>query len=152
MGRMNVVIVFLLGACAGSAATAVSPGPLAAMRPGEPAVIPLEDAPVRIAPSGHARVFILAQGNNAFLGKLEMDPGAQVPKHRDATEEYVHVLEGSGSILIDGKPYDVTPGATIYMPPDAEVSFQNGPAKMVGIQVWAGPAPAQKYDAWKPVE
>ena len=34
--------------------------------------------------------------------------GAAVPEHRDATEEYIYVLEGSGRMVIDGKTYDGT--------------------------------------------
>jgi len=42
-------------------------------------------------------------------------------------------------------------GTTIYMPPDALVSFANGPHRLVALQVFAGPEPAAKYDAWTPV-
>lgn len=150
MRRTPIVIAFLLGACAGSVATVASDAPRAEMKPGEAAVIPLEAAPVRISPTKQARLTVLAEGHNAFLGRLEMDPGAKVPQHRDATEEYVHVLEGSGTMMIDGKTYEVTAGSTIYMPADAEVSFENGASKLVGIQVFAGPQPARKYDAWTP--
>jgi hypothetical protein len=37
------------------------------------------------------------------------------------------------------------------MPPNAEVEFRNGDAQLVAIQVFAGPEPAAKYDAWAPV-
>ena len=150
MGRTGVAIVFLLGACAGSAATVVTEGARANAKPGEAAVVPIEAAPVRVSPNGQARVTILAQGFNAFLAKLEMDPGAKVPPNRDATEEYVHVLEGSGKVTIDGKSYDVAPGTTIYMPANSDCSFDNGDQKLVGIQIWAGPEPSKKYDAWTP--
>ena len=150
MRRTGIAIVFLLGACAGSAVTAVTEAPRASTTPGEAAVVPGDRAEVRTAPSKQARVTILARGHNAFLARLEMDPGAKIPPHRDATEEYVHILEGSGKMLIDGKPYDVSVGSTIYMPPDVEVSFENGGDELVGIQVFAGPEPAKKYDAWTP--
>ncbi len=112
-------------------------------------VTPLAKAEVRTAASGKASIRFLALGENAFIGRLELAPGAKVPQHRDATEEYLHILEGSGVITIDGQAYDVGPGATVYMPANAEVSYQNGPATLVAIQVFAGPAPAKKYDAWK---
>lgn len=137
MTRTRVAIVFLLGACTGSAIAA---------RP--PAVVELTSAETRISPTQQARVTILARGENAFLAKLEMDAKAKIPLHRDSTEEYVHILEGSGKMTIDGKPYDIAPGTTIYMPPNCEVSFDNGDAKLIGIQVFAGPEPAKKYDAW----
>ncbi|MEX1361869.1 MAG: cupin domain-containing protein, partial [Nannocystaceae bacterium] len=105
----------------------------------------------RDAPNGTARVTILARGVNAFIARLQMDPGATVPEHRDATEEYIHVLEGSGTIVIDEHEYALAPGSTVYMPADAKVSFRNGDEPLVGLQVFAGPEPAAKYDAWTPV-
>lgn len=104
---------------------------------------------VRTAPSGKASIHIFAQGENAFVGRLELAAGAKVPEHRDATEEYIHILEGSGVITIDDQKHAVGPGATVYMPANAKVSYQNGDAKLVAIQVFAGPAPAAKYEQWK---
>jgi quercetin dioxygenase-like cupin family protein len=114
-------------------------------------VIPLVDAPRALAPNGKASITHLARGHNAYLGLLEMDADAAVPTHRDPTEEFIHVLEGRGSMTIDGRTYEISAGTTIYMPADAEVSFQNGPTPMRAIQVFAGPAPAQKYEAWAAV-
>lgn len=112
----------------------------------------LEDSPTRSAPNGSATVTVLAHGTQAFVAKLEMSPGATVPSHRDETEETIYVLEGSGSLTMDATTYSVGPGTTIFMPAGAEVSFENGDAPLVGIQVFAGPQPAAKYDAWKPVD
>lgn len=100
------------------------------------------------ASHGKAWVTELVRGENAFIARLGMAPGAKVPAHRDATEEYIHVLTGSGKITIDGKASSVGPGATIYMPAKAEVSFENGPETMTVLQVFAGPAPAKKYETW----
>ena len=47
---------------------------------------------------------------------------------------------------IDDEIFQVSAG-TVYMPPDAKVRFENGPAT-VAIQVFAGPSPAKKYDGW----
>lgn len=100
---------------------------------------------------GAGEIFLLARGDQAFLGKLEMAAGGEVPEHRDPTEEYIHILEGGGIFRIDDQVHTVGPGSTIYMPPNAKVSFKNGDAKLVAIQVFAGPGPAAKYDAWTPV-
>lgn len=113
-----------------------------------PVVVSDADAEHRTAPSGKAQIIKLATGENAFLGKLVMEGGGKVPVHRDATEEYIYILEGSGKMMIDGKPYDVGPNTAIYMPANAEVSFEGGPDKLVAIQVFAGPEPSAKYDAW----
>ena len=98
-----------------------------------------------------ADVYLLARGDNAFIGRLEMAPGGEVPEHRDPTEEYIHILEGGGTFSIDDRTYSVGPGSTIYMPANAKVSFKNGETKLVAIQVFAGPGPASKYEAWTPV-
>lgn len=115
-------------------------------------VVPLAEAPVRIAPHGKARIALLARGEQAFVGRLELAPGATVPAHRDPTEEYIHVLSGSGVVTIDGVSTAVGPGVTIYMPAQAEVSYRNGDAPMVAIQVFADPAPADRYQTWAPAE
>ena len=130
------------GACLETAAPASPPAEVRA----------LADAPRRAAPPGTATIAMLAQGRNAFVGRLEMEPGAAVPEHQDPDEEYIHVLEGHGTMWIDGTEHEVTAGATIYMPAGATVRFQNGDARMVAIQIFAGPGSAQKYDRWTVIE
>ena len=151
---------FVLGACATAAVTsdaqprgdatvvADTPGVIAAAQ--EATVMNVNDAPSRVAPSGKARITHLARGDNAYVGWLEMDGGGAVPEHRDATEEYIHVVSGHGTITIDGQTYELTAGSTVYMPANATVSYQNGAETLVAIQVFAGPAPAAKYDDWAP--
>src|SRR5688572_20061190 len=87
MRRTTLWVVFLLGAATG--ATAGS---------SRSHVTPIEAAEVRISPNKTGKVTILSRGKNAFFAKLEMEPGAKIPLHRDATEEYVHVLEGRGKM------------------------------------------------------
>lgn len=111
----------------------------------------LEDAPRRAAPTGTATVAFLARGNNAFVAELVMEPGASVPEHQDSDEEYIVVLQGRGTMRIDGVEHEVTPGSTIFMPAGATVSFQNGDERLVAIQVFAGPGSAAKYERWTPV-
>lgn len=102
------------------------------------------------APHGKAHVTELAKGNAAWLGILELAPDVAVPEHRDPTEETIHVLEGGGTITIDGQEHTVSAGDTIFMPANAQVSYKNGPAPMRAIQVFAGPEPAEKYATWTP--
>ena len=106
------------------------------------------DLCTQTAPSGKAKVTELAQGKNVFMARLEMQPHAKVAEHRDATEEYIHIVTGTGKIFIEGKEYPVAPGTTIFMPAKAKVRFENGPDVLVGIQVFAGPGPATKYKSW----
>lgn len=163
---LSLIGMFLLGACATVAAQSSAAPPddkAAASDPAAdtatpeadakgPTVVALADAPQATAPNGKATITHLARGQNAYLGKLRMDPGGAVPAHRDPTEEFIHVIAGTGTITIDGVDHEIGPGATIYMPAEAEVSYQNGAEEMVAIQVFAGPGPAAKYEAWTPVE
>jgi quercetin dioxygenase-like cupin family protein len=146
---------FLLGACTTVALQTAAapdadsePAPSSVEQPLAPTVIALSDARSATAPHGKATITHLALGHNAWLGRMRMAPGAAVPIHRDPTEEYIHVLEGGGMMTIDGREYEIGPGTTIFMPADAEVSFQNGEAEMLALQLFAGPDPAKKYDAW----
>ncbi len=136
---------FLLGACATAAVSATaSDAPSMAAT-----IVQLDAAPSGMAPPKTATIRHLARGANAYVGHLTMQAGAKVPVHRDASEEFIHVLAGSGTITIDGVASEIGVGDTIYMPANAEVTFENGDAEMVGLQVFAGPESAKKYEAWK---
>jgi quercetin dioxygenase-like cupin family protein len=129
----------------------VTVGVLALQMSHKAAVTSFDETQHRIAPSNKANIRVLAQGTKAFIGHLRMDPGASVPEHRDASEEYIHVLQGSGTITINGKAHTIGPGTTVYMPANAKVSYTNGDKEMVALQVFAGTESAKKYDAWKRV-
>lgn len=127
-------------------------GPGAGGGPGQASAAAVRSlAEVEHRQKGAGEIFLLARGEQAFLGKLVMAPGGEVPEHRDATEEYIHILEGGGTFTIDDRVFAVGAGTTIYMPANAKVSFKNGPDRLVALQVFAGPGPAAKYDAWTPV-
>ena len=85
---------------------------------------------------------------NAFFGVLELAPGAKVPVHRDATEEYIYILSGTGQMTIDGVTRTVGPGAGVFMPANAEVSFVAGEERVRAVQFFAGQGPEAKYDGW----
>lgn len=110
-------------------------------------------AQVRVSPSGKARVRPLAGpelggAQSAFLALLELEPGAGVPEHRDATEEFIYFLEGHGTLFVDGRVFEVQAGDTVYMPANALVRFEGGDAPMKVLQVFAPPGPEAKYDGW----
>lgn len=162
MNRPALLLVLALVACdqrsgaapagtveAAKAAEKSAPGADAqAKAPRRTTVLPLSAVEHRQTGGGKAHIWALSRGDNAFFGKLELAPGGMVPEHRDPTEEFIHILEGGGRFTIDGEVHEVGPGTTIYMPPGARVSFENGPEKLVAIQVFAGPEPAAKYEAW----
>lgn len=101
---------------------------------------------------GKATATLFAKGARAYMGTLEVAPGAGVPEHRDPTEELLYIIEGSGQVTIDDKVYEVVADSVIYMPAGAKVSFKNGDAPLKAVQVFAEPGPESKYDAWSPVK
>ena len=110
-----------------------------------------------VAGSGKASVWRIAGqpegAKHAFFAVLELKAGAKVPVHRDATEEYLYVLSGTGDITIDGQTTSVAPGFGIFMPAGAEVSFAvTGSEAVQVVQFFAGQGPEKKYDAWTGVK
>ncbi|MEO1270018.1 MAG: cupin domain-containing protein [Myxococcota bacterium] len=141
---------FLIGLLAGCATAAV--GQATFIEEGKSLtqgkVITAKDAPIRYAPNGKAEVALYATGREAFVGVLAMAPGAGVPMHRDPTEEFIYIMEGGGTITIDGEQFDAQAGNVIYMPAGSEVQFANGPRPLKALQIFANPGPETKYDAW----
>lgn len=134
----------------GGVALAVAVGAMAEP-PGEAprgAVVGALGVAERVSPSGTAGIRPLTQGERAFVGLLRLDANAAVPPHRDASEEHILILAGSGVMNMDGRRTEVTAGDAVLMPADAEVSFQNGAAPLLALQVFAGPESAQKYASW----
>jgi len=109
----------------------------------------------RIAPSGKAAIYQIAGekegAKNAFFGVLEIQPGVKVPLHRDSTEEYLYVTQGQGTLTIDGKTTKIKAGFGVFMPANAEVSFEATGTEIIRVvQFFAGPEPAVKYEQWTP--
>jgi len=107
----------------------------------------------RVAPSGKATIHRIAGkeegAQNAFFGVLEIQPGAKVPLHRDATEEYLYLVTGEGKLTIDGKSTAIEAGFGVFMPANAEVTFEaTGTEVIRAVQFFAGQGPEAKYDKW----
>lgn len=128
------------------------PGGMVAFKPPrDPLVVKVADAERRNSPNGKAAATLFVTGEEAYVGLLEMEGGASVPEHRDPTEEFIYILEGSGTMTIDGTDYEVSAGTFVYMPKEAEVSFKSK-TPVRAVQVFGGPEPASKYDEWKPAQ
>lgn len=112
-------------------------------------VIEEELASTRNAPEADAQVSIMAEGDNAFMGKVRFKPGATVAEHTDESEEYLYVLSGTGTLTVNGTEYGLKPNTAVYMPAGARVSFENDDKLFEAVQVFAGPGPANKYSKWE---
>ena len=115
--------------------------------------INFRSAQAQTAPGGTATVYRIAGkeegAKNAFFGVLEIQPGSRVPVHRDATEEYLYIVSGTGKITIDGKSTDIKNDFAVFMPAGAEVTFEaTGTETVRAVQFFAGQGPESKYDSW----
>lgn len=146
MNYRQLVIGLIVGLAFGSVATVVlaqseeNTRPEIVMREGL--------APTREAPNGKAQMTLYAEGDNAFLGKLRLKPGASVPEHEDESEEYLYVVRGSGTLTINGQEYQVKPHTGVYLPSGATVSFQNDGQVFEAVQMFAPADSANKYKDW----
>lgn len=153
--------MFLLGACTASALGAhagapttepTAPASTRAASPSPSAVVRASEVQRRRSPAGTAVITPLLRGPHAFVSRLELAAGATIPEHVDATDESIVVLEGSGTLTIDGEAHAIAAGSAVLMPGGATVSYVNGAAPMTVIQVFSPPGPERKYDAWAPVD
>jgi quercetin dioxygenase-like cupin family protein len=101
---------------------------------------------------GKATITHLARGERAYLGRLTLKGGVNVPLHRDPTEEYLVIEQGNGELFINGVGHKVAPGSVVFMPAGAEVRFTNSDQALVALQVFAGPESADKYAKWAVLE
>ncbi|MFU8805479.1 MAG: cupin domain-containing protein [Bradymonadaceae bacterium] len=119
------------------------------IRAEKPLVVHTNRAPQKVGEDGQVRAIMLTQGQNAYMGKIVLEPNAQLSDRRHNAEEYLYIIEGSSVITIDGQSYILGPRMAVYIPTDAEVGFVNGNERFVAVQVYAGPGPAEAYDGWQ---
>ena len=82
-------------------------------------------------------------------GRVTIFPGGKVPKHEHPNEEVYLVLEGKGTIEIDGKVEPIEAGEAVYVPPGKPHELANpreNTHNMVFIFTYS---PATVVDHWK---
>ena len=82
-----------------------------------------------------------------FFGVIA--PG-RAPDHSHVYDEVIYVLEGEGTLHIDGEHEPVAAGTCIHLPPLREHSLENsgeGPMKVVAVFYPAGDPASRAYEA-----
>ncbi len=87
-------------------------------------------------------------GNRAvYLGKLEADPGVEVPRHsHPGAEEIIFVMAGTGELTVGSEKFPFGPSEALYIPagqPHA-VKF-TGTEKTEMVQIYAPAGPEDRY-------
>ena len=94
-------------------------------------------------------------GNAAYLGVLEADPGAEVPRHQHAgSEEILYVVSGSGGELTVGsEKFPFGADEAIFIPDNQPHAAKlKGPDKTIMIQFYAPAGPEQRFKAPAPAK
>jgi quercetin dioxygenase-like cupin family protein len=76
-------------------------------------------------------------------------PG-RAPDHSHVYDEVIYVLEGDGTLHIDGRHEPVSAGTCIHLPPLREHSLENSgdtPMKVVAVFHPAGDPASRAYEA-----
>lgn len=64
---------------------------------------------------------------NFSLRQFRVEPGGHTPRHSHDYEHEVYILEGKGTVLLEGKERPVRAGDVIYVPADSEHQFKPAP-------------------------
>jgi quercetin dioxygenase-like cupin family protein len=108
-------------------------------------------APIAL-PGGKARVRMLLGPENtgrtsAYLGVLEADPGAEVPRHEHAgSAEILYVVSGGGELTVGSEKIPFGPDEAIHLPENQPHAAKfTGPDKTIMIQLYAPAGPEQRF-------
>ncbi|MDZ7705441.1 MAG: dimethylsulfonioproprionate lyase family protein [Trueperaceae bacterium] len=73
------------------------------------------------------------------MGVLHIAPYTDYPAHSHPAPEIYYVLSGNATWKLDGDPFEVTPGATIYHAPHVPHEMIAGDDTVVLLWVWWAP-------------
>lgn len=78
-------------------------------------------------------------GQETVLARGEFNPGATAPKHTHPGEEVAYVLEGTVSLLVEGKPATTLKAGDVFFIPAGVVhsakNIGTGPAKILSTYI-----------------
>lgn len=81
---------------------------------------------------------------------LTLEAGAAVPLHQHAAEtELLYILDGAGTMTVDGVALQVLPMSVVQVPPGAQHSF-TASAALRAIQIYTPGGPEQRFKATSP--
>jgi quercetin dioxygenase-like cupin family protein len=90
----------------------------------------VEQTPVQMEGSAGCRVRCLigeADGAPSFtMRQFEVAPSGHTPEHSHGHEHEVFVLEGEGTVTIDGRQHPLRPGTAVFVPPGRPHQFRAG--------------------------
>jgi quercetin dioxygenase-like cupin family protein len=106
--------------------------------------------PITLA-GGKARVHKLLTTENtgqatAYLGVLEAEPGAEIPRHVHTSAEILYVVSGGGTLTVGAEQLPFGPDTAIHVPENQpHAAAFTGPDKTIMIQLYAPGGPEQRF-------
>jgi quercetin dioxygenase-like cupin family protein len=86
------------------------------------------DVVIKVDPSGGSQ--------SVSLGTQQVPPGVGIPRHRHAhMDEFIYVLEGSGTVILNDARHSIEKGGTIFIPKGSWHAFENPGGELVIL--WA---------------
>lgn len=82
-------------------------------------------------------------------GRVTIFPGGKVPKHEHPNEEVYFVIEGAGTIEIDGHIEPIKAGEAVYVPPNHSHELANPKDNTQNMVFMFTYSPATVVDHWK---
>ncbi len=64
-------------------------------------------------------------GRHAVLVTVEVFPGETEPRHTHPGDEFIYLLEGEGTVLVDGEPIALAPDRVVHVRPGQEKAIRN---------------------------
>lgn len=86
---------------------------------------------------------------NAYLGVLEADPGAEIPRHsHPGSAEILFVVSGAGDLTVGSETIPFAADQAIHLPENQPHAAKfKGPDKTVMVQIYAPAGPEQRFTA-----
>jgi quercetin dioxygenase-like cupin family protein len=83
----------------------------------------------------------------AYLGVLEAEPGAEIPRHVHPTSaEILYVVSGGGTLTVGAEQLPFGPDTAIHVPENQpHAAAFTGPDKTIMIQLYAPAGPEQRF-------
>jgi quercetin dioxygenase-like cupin family protein len=72
-----------------------------------------ENPSIEICPGITRRT--IANGKTMYQMIATLVAGSQMPEHRHAQEQIVHILEGQMRLIVDGVPHELSAGDSFYL-------------------------------------
>ena len=69
---------------------------------------------------------------NFTLRQFKVEPGGHSPRHSHDYEHEVYIVEGGGTVLLNGKEQPIKAGDVVYVPADHEHQFRAAAGSAAG--------------------